>query len=89
MSDKKSVPRLTVKCVTAATQAGGGSGFHHCIVRCTQGQYNNGEHYEAAQFQASEDGYEEESDMVTFDENDGPDWLFAKFNWEAEKSIDV
>lgn len=75
---------LHVKTVTACTNSEGSPDFTFSVIRCTQDQYDEGDHYEAAKDQAREDGYEGE--MVVFDENDianGPTWLIGFFEWTS------
>lgn len=71
---------LFVKTVIACTDAMGTPSFTFSVVRCSKEQYAEGDHYAAAEQQAEEDGYE--GSMVAYDENDGPEWLFERFQWD-------
>jgi uncharacterized protein YneR len=73
------------KCVVACTNANGSPDFFPCVIECTRAQYDNGFHYDAAKDAASEAGYENLTQAVVFDENDGPLWLFANFAWADVK----
>jgi hypothetical protein len=76
---------MVVKCVVACRNAEGASDFYFCKVECSQDQYDNGEHYEIAEYQARSEGYE--GPMVAFDENDGPNFLFEHFVWESATKV--
>lgn len=75
---------MDIKCVVAATNAQGSPDFYPVVVEVTQEQYDEGEHYEIAMGLATDQGYE--GDMVVFDENDGPAFLFENlFKFLEEK----
>jgi hypothetical protein len=76
---------MFIKCVVACLNAEGASDFYFCKVECRQEQYDNGEHYNIAENQAWSEGYE--GPMVTFDENDGPNFLFEHFVWESATTV--
>ena len=76
-----------VKVVVAAISADGVPDFYAAVIKCSNYQYNNGEHYDEAREKAFEEGYE--SPMVAFDEKDGPHWLFTKFDWTQLTPIDI
>lgn len=76
---------MIINCVVAAVSADGAADFYFCKVQCAQYEYDNGTHYELAEAAAEDDGYERP--MVTFDENDGPDWLFDHFVWDSATVI--
>lgn len=76
---------MIVNCVVACMTTEGAD-FYFCRVNCSQDEYDRGIHYDMAEMAADEDGYD--SPMVTFDENDGPDWLFEHFVWESAQVID-
>lgn len=73
------------KCVVACTNANGESDFFFCIVEGSQEQIDNGDHYDTAKDYAVESGYEGE--MVVFDEDDGPKFLFGHFAWKSATTI--
>lgn len=72
---------MEIKCVVACRNCEGVPDFYFCKVKCSQEQYDNGEHYEIAEDAASKEGYE--GPLLAYDENDGPDWLFDHFVWES------
>jgi hypothetical protein len=72
---------VNIKCVVACINASGESDFYFCQVACSPEEYDEGAHYEAAENLAATEGYE--GPMVTFDENDGPSWLFEHFVWDS------
>lgn len=78
-ADPKEVPHIKV--VVACTNANGEPDFTFCVVKHRQEQYDEGDHYDAAINQACENGYE--GDMVCYDQNDGPAWLFEHFEWTS------
>jgi hypothetical protein len=65
----------TIRCVVAASDGPDGPVLVAVDVSCTQEQYDDGDHYDAASAWAQEHRYT--GRLVVFDENDGPDWLFA------------
>ena len=75
---------MIIKCVVACTSTEGPD-FYFCKVACTQEEYDTGVHYEVAEAAAEEDGYDRT--MVTFDENDGPEWLFEHFVWASASTV--
>lgn len=76
---------MIIKCVVACMTTEGAD-FYFCKVKCTQEEYDDGVHYEVAEDGACIDGFERP--MVTFDENDGVDWLFEHFVWASADVID-
>ena len=75
---------MIIKCVVAAMTSNGPD-FFFCKVKCAQDAYDNGVHYEIAEDAAAQDGYERP--MVSFDENDGPAWLFERFVWASASTV--
>jgi hypothetical protein len=75
---------MIIKCVVACMSTEGAD-FYFCRVKCAQDDYDNGVHYEIAEDAAGQDGYERP--MVTFDENDGPEWLFEHFVWASAETV--
>jgi hypothetical protein len=78
---------MKIKCVIATTTASGSPYFDFCIVECTQAQYDLGQHYDSAEDYACEEGYE--GDMIVYDENDGPKFLFDHFAWDSAYLVTV
>jgi hypothetical protein len=74
---------MKIAVITACTYASGGPGFAYSEHEVTQAQYDEGEHYEQASAEALDKGYEEP--FVHFDENDGPDWLFASHRRDMDE----
>jgi hypothetical protein len=72
---------MIINCVVACRNAEGVSDFYFCKVDLPEEEYDIGTHYELAEDAALSEGYE--GPMVTFDENDGPDWLFERFVWDS------
>jgi hypothetical protein len=66
---------MDIRCVVACKNASGQPDFFACTVKASPEEYDNGEHYEAAQRAAEGEGYE--GPFVVYDQNDGPAWLFA------------
>jgi hypothetical protein len=73
---------MRVNCVVACRNAAGFPDFYPCTVELTQAEYDEGDHYDRALERASETGFQQP--MLTYDENDGPRWLFARFFPPAE-----
>jgi hypothetical protein len=76
---------MIINCVVACRDADGASDFYFCKVECHETEYDVGEHYDVAEHSAENEGYE--GPMVTFDENDGPKWLFDNFVWDSASVI--
>ena len=74
-----------IKCVVACHNAAGESDFYFCFVTCAANEYDIGRHYEIAEDAAEGEGYG--GPMVVFDENDGPDWLFERFDWRQADNV--
>lgn len=72
---------MIIKCVVACFNAGGEPDFYFCKVECADAEYDVGAHYETAEEFAYDEGYS--GPMVSYDENDGPDWLFEHFEWDS------
>lgn len=78
---------MIIKCVVAAHNGMGEPDFFFCLVECSEEQYDNGDHYDRAEELADAEGYE--GPKVTFDEKDGPDFLFERFAWESGTTVRV
>jgi hypothetical protein len=78
---------MIVKCVLACHNASGVPDLVFVKVRCTQSQYGEGLHYDAAQRWARQDNYE--GPFVVFDENDGPIALFNLFVWPSATIVNA
>lgn len=71
------MPKLIVKCAVACHDASGKPAIVFYRIPTTKAGYAKGEHYTAAEEEAYEDGYS--LPMITFDEHDGPAWMFKNF----------
>lgn len=79
---------LTLRCVVAAMNPNGRPDLFFVKVRCTQEQYDEGEHYEAAQRRAGFEGYDASS--VVFDEEDDAGKpLMPLFEWTSASIIEL
>ena len=72
---------MLVKIVTACRNASGEPDFYFCIVECSSEDYEDGVCYDTAEDEALGEGYE--GPFVSFDEFDGPNFLFEHFVWES------
>lgn len=77
---------MKVKCVVA-TRRDGMSTFTTVVVECTPDGYINGDHHAAARDMAKNAGCN--APYVVFDENDGPAWLFERFDWGVAGQVDI
>ena len=75
---------MIIQCVVAC-MCSEGPVFFPCKVEIPEEEYDVGTHYDMAEQLALDEGYE--GPAVVFDENDGPDWLFANFNWKSAMSV--
>lgn len=75
---------MNVKCVVAGCNANGDKDLTFVVVNCSEEQYANGDHYNAAEDWARESGYE--GPFVSFDENDPPR-IFDNFVWSSATII--
>jgi hypothetical protein len=78
---------MKIRCVVSCRRFDGVPDFYFCIVECTPTQFYAGDHYDAAQAKAREEGYED--CQVVYDQNDGPNWLFDHFVWESASTVKV
>lgn len=76
---------MDIKCVVACHNAGGEPDLYFVVVSSSEGEYDNGEHYEKAEAAAYQQGYS--GPMVVFDENDGPSALFGLFEWQTASTV--
>jgi hypothetical protein len=76
---------MIIRCVVACRESAGAADFYACNVDLPEDEYDVGTHYEMAEAAAENEGYV--GSMVSFDENDGPDWLFLHFNWDEVDTI--
>ncbi len=56
-----------IKCAVACTNSNGEPDFYFVTVKCTDEQYENGDHYDRAKEEAEEAGYDP---FLVYDEND-------------------
>jgi hypothetical protein len=73
----------TMRMITACTGCGGSPEFFTCTLHINEQEYDLGMHYDQAQEQAVEYGYE--GPFVSFDEIEAPAWLFQHFYPNAEQ----
>ena len=77
-----------VKCIVAGTNANGAPDLFFVQVRCSESQYENGDHYEAARNAALSHGYE--APLVAFDQNDEAGYAILRiFEWSSASVIDI
>ncbi|MFA7219056.1 MAG: hypothetical protein WC119_00830 [Synergistaceae bacterium] len=74
---------MKVKCTVACVNANGEPDFHFVTVKCTQEQYDNGDHYDAAKQDAEKEGYEP---FLAYDENDP---LMSMTVWESMNVVEI
>lgn len=78
---------MIVRCVVAASNAGGEPDLFPVKVICSEEQYTNGEHYAAANQAAEDEGYEP---ALAFDENDpGGVAMMSIFTWSSAPLADA
>jgi hypothetical protein len=65
---------MRIRCVVACHNANGVPDFYGTEIDCTEEQYEEGFHYAIAEARAEDNGYDRL--MLTYDEKDGPSWLF-------------
>jgi len=76
---------MRIRVLVSARNVSGEPDFYPCIVYCTQDQYDNGDHYEAARQQAIDEGYDP---FLAYDENDtGLQRILHKFGWTSVPTI--
>jgi hypothetical protein len=78
---------MIVKCLVACHNAMGEPDLAFVKVRCTQSQYDEGDHYGAVQSWADGDNYQ--GPFVVFDEHDVPAELLALFVWKSASTVSV
>jgi len=73
---------MIVKCVVACNDVNGPN-FYFVKVDCTEEQYDNGDHYQAAE-DIIQENYEVDGPYWVCDENDNNvKFLFDHFNWDT------
>ncbi len=80
---------MLIKCAVAGIDPNGNADIWFVTVQCTEEQRDLGEHLEAAEEHAEENGYE--GPFVTFDEED-PIMKYALmgvFEWETSSIKDI
>jgi hypothetical protein len=77
---------MLLRCVVAC-QGWNGPSLYFVKVSCTEAQYENGKHYQAAEEHAKEMDYD--GPMVTFDDHDGPQALFDLFEWDTATLVQI
>ena len=77
----------TVKVIVAAYNTNGEPDFFFVIVRCTQEEYDNGDHYVVAEEKAIREGY---TPRISYDEFDtAGKALLPLFVWESASKVSV
>jgi hypothetical protein len=74
---------MKVTCVVACANSNGEPDFYPCIVDCSQEQYDNGEHYDAAKDAAADAGYEP---YLAYDHNDAG-FAMLKLPWTSQLPV--
>jgi hypothetical protein len=78
---------MKIKCIVAAVNANGEPDLYFTIIKCTQEQYDNGNHYDAAMAACKIAGYEEH---LVYDENDSAGKaMLPLFTWESATILDI
>lgn len=76
---------MIAACIVSCLNSNGEPDFFFVKVQCTQEQYDNGYHYEAAKDFAEDEGYEA---YLVYDQNDpGGKAIMDKFNWQSASLI--
>ncbi len=78
---------MIIKCIVACLNSNGERDLYFVKIKCTEEQYNLGQHYEEAQTSAEEEGYDP---ALVFDENDpGGRAMLPLFAWESASVLEV
>jgi hypothetical protein len=76
-----------VKCIVSCLNSNGEPDLYFIVIECTDEQYNDGDHYDAAKAQCEEDGYES---YLAYDENDSAgNAMLPLFTWESATILDI
>jgi hypothetical protein len=76
---------MKIKTIVACRNANGEPDLYFVKVDCTSKQYENGEHYKAANLQAEREGYDA---YLAYDENDSAGRaMLPLFKWESATTI--
>lgn len=76
---------MKIKVIVACENASGEPDFHYCTVVCTKEDYEQGFHYQVAEYQAKEEGY---TPFLAYDENDDAGQLLLPlFKWSKASLI--
>lgn len=70
---------IAARVVVACNDKNGFPVFFPVIVCCSEKHNSEGIHYNLAEKRAEDELYK--GPMISFDESDGPDWLFKQFDW--------
>lgn len=76
---------ITLDMIVAGINSEGDPDFFFCKVTGSQEDYDNDEFYNTARTAAREQGYGPE--LVAFDQDDGPSFLFNHFEWDTATKI--
>jgi len=78
---------MIVRCVVAAVNSNGEPDLYFVKVVCTQEQFDNGAHYEAALQSAEDEGFDP---ALAYDEQDyAGDRMMGLFVWSSATSVDI
>lgn len=86
-TEEQGSQRRVVRCIIAALNGNGEPDLFFVKVECSEAQYNDGAHYEAAKKAAAADGYEP---RMAFDESDsGGKAMLPLFTWETATLVTI
>lgn len=69
-----------IKCAVFGLNADGEPDIYYCKIKCTEDQYNCGDHYDAAKDAAEDAGYDA---LLAADENDPAGAVMQLFVWDS------
>ena len=77
---------MKIKCVVAVTNSNGSPDFHPVIVECTETEFCEGWHYDAAKDDAADKGFEP---YLVYDEQEIPfnEKFMELFDWNEVTTI--
>ena len=77
----------TIRCIVAVNNSAGEPDLFFVKVRCSEEEYNNGDHYDAAKNYFDDEGF---VPKIVFDENDpGGRAMLSLFAWDTASVIDT
>ena len=76
-----------IKCIVSCINSNGEPDLYFIVIECSEDQYDNGDHYDAAKGQCEEDGYEP---YLAYDENDAAgNSMLPLFIWESATILEI